>query len=258
MSSKRILLIVTAIAGALVLVAGGAGFWIVQQSQSSEALTADAALNTFSEEDDGTRDVAGAPAPGVYVYDAVGKETGGGGPLSATRDLPLEAQMIVWQRPGGYTARVVYSGDHLEEADYVIGDEGTAQTRTRTRLSILGTTSDDETPVEPAALWIPTELKVGDAWDAAYESQGYSTSHSSTVTGTEKVDVGGAPVQTFVIERTTTYTGDLTGAWTDTYWWSTDLSLPVKHSVTGESKEGIGTFSQDSTITLRAAEPLTP
>ena len=257
MNAKRTLLIISAVVGVALLAAGGAGFWFLQEAGTSETVTSDAAVAEFTEGDDGTRDVEGAPAPGVYVYDATGTETGRGGPVSVSRDLPLEAQMIVWQRPGGYTSRLIYSGDHLEEADHTITEEGVAQTRVRTKLTVLGTTTDDETPLSEPQIWIPADPQPGMTWSGGYEADGYGVALSSEVTGTETLQVAGQPVETVVVERTTTYSGGITGGWTDTYWWSPELSLPVKLTVSGESKQGIGSFSQETSITLRSATPIT-
>lgn len=256
MKQKRVLLIVMGIAGALVLAVGGTGFWLLGQAKKSDAVTAEAALERFQSEDDGTRDVAGAPDPGVYTYDVVGSEAGGAASVKVSRDLPPSAQMTVWQTEGGFRTELVYSGDHLEAASYTVGDEGVAQTATRTRLSILGSTSDDTFEVNPPALWIPAAPTKGDTWEASFEAGGFTTAYASTVTGTEVVTVGAAKIDTVVIERTTTYSGGVTGSYSDTFWWSTELRLPVKIAVKGESKQGIGVFSQDSTATLSSPEPL--
>ncbi len=255
MSGKRLVLIVSAIVGALLLMLGGVGFYLVGQAKSSDAVTVDAAVAKFHERDDGTRDIAGAPEPGVYTYAAVGSEAGGAASINVTRDLPAEAQMMVWQQPGGFETELVYSGDHREGARYAVGDDGIAQTWTRTKLSLLGTTSDTDADITPAGLWIAKDLSVGAAWDSTYEADGSTTSYSSKVTGTENVTIGTDEVATVVVERTTKIAGNVTGQWTDTYWWSTELNMPVKMSVEGDSKEGIGTFSQSSTLTLVAGEP---
>lgn len=247
------------IAGAAVLVAlaivAGVGLWMINDAKKSEEVTAETVLAAFQDEDDGTRDVAGAPAPGIYTYDAVGSEAGGAASVKIERDLPAQAKMIVWQKPGGYQARLLYSADHVEEWAYTITDEGRALNWTRTKLSVLGSTSDDASEVNPEALWIPADPKEGDTWESRFDSDGYTTSFSSTVTGTEKVSVGGQEFDTIVIERVSEYSGDLSGGWTDTFWWSPELNLPVKLAVTGESKQGLGVFSQDSELTLTSAEP---
>lgn len=256
MLGKRGFLVVLAVVGALLLTAGGVGFWLIAQAKNSDPLTADAAVATFAEADDGTRGVTGAPQPGVYSYAVVGTEAGGAASLNVSRDLPAEARMIIWQQPGGFATRLVYSGDHLEGATYAISDEGVAQTRTRTKLSLLGTTSDTRADIDPAALWIAEDLSIGDSWTSSYEANGSTTSHSTEVTGREAVVVGAEQIDTFVVERTTENTGDVTGRWTDVYWWSPELNMPVKMSVEGESKEGIGVFSQQATLTLTTSRPL--
>lgn len=244
----------SAVLAALVIVAG-VGLWLINDAKKSEEVTAETVLAAFQDEDDGTRDVAGAPAPGIYTYDAVGSEAGGAASVKVSRDLPAQAQMIVWQQPGGYQARLFYSADHVEEARYTITDEGRALNWTRTKLSLLGSTSDDEAEVSPEALWIPADPKTGDAWEDSYVIDGYTTNYASTVTGTEKVTIGGTELDTIVIERTTVYEGDLSGGWTDTFWWSPELNLPVKLAVTGESQQGLGVFSQESELTLTSTEP---
>jgi hypothetical protein len=255
MTGKSVFLIVLAAVGALLLLAGGVGFWIVVQTKKTDPVTIADAVVEFQNADDGTREVPGAPQPGVYTYDVEGAEAGGAGSVKVSRDLPLQAQMIVWQQAGGYETRLDYSGDHVEGARYVVGDDGIAQTWSRSKLSLLGTTSDDEIEVDPAALWIPEDLSEGATWEASYEADGFSTAHTSRVTGSEPVRVGAEEFDAVVIERTTTYSGDVSGEWTDTYWWSPELRLPVRISVEGESKQGIGVFSQTATLTLSSAEP---
>ena len=255
MRNKKLLITSATIVAALLLVSG-AGLWLLHEAGSSEEVTAETVLAAFQEDDDGTRDVPGAPAPGVYTYDAVGMESGGAASVKIDRALPPTAKMIVWQQPGGYRTRLVYSDDHLEGFAYTITDEGRALNWMRTRVSLLGSTSDDENPVQPEALWIPADPKKGDTWESTFDVEGdYTTHYASTVVGTETVMVGGESIETVVIERTTTYEGGLTGEWTDTWWWSPDLLVPVKMAVVGESKQGLGVFSQDSELTLSSTAP---
>ncbi|MDH3226617.1 MAG: hypothetical protein OEM67_05955, partial [Thermoleophilia bacterium] len=185
----------------------------------------------------------------------IGTEGGGAASVKVSRELPGQAQMIVWQRPGGFETRLAYSGEHVEGARYELASAGIAQTWSRTKLSLLGTTSDEDAVLDPPALWIPADLSEGAGWEARYEADGSTTTHSSEVTGTETVSVGGSQVEAVVIERTTSITGSVTGQWTDVYWWSAELALPVQMRVEGESREGIGVFSQTATLTLSASEP---
>lgn len=254
MRHKRLVITGTAILAALAIVAG-VGLWMLNDAKKSEEVTAETVLAAFQEEDDGTRDVAGAPAPGIYTYDAVGSEAGGAASVKVSRDIPPQAQMIVWQQPGGYQARLLYSEEHIEEARYTISDEGRSMNWIRTKLSLLGSTSDDKFDVSPEALWIPADPKEGDTWESSYVTGDYTTNYSSVVTGTESINVGGTPVDTIVIERVTVYEGSLSGGWTDTFWWSPELNLPVKISVVGESQQGLGVFSQDTELTLSSTEP---
>lgn len=70
---------------------------------------------------------------------------------------------------------------------------------------------------------------------------------------TEKIDVGGTDVETRPIKMNFPVTGDITGTWDETVWWSSD-HLPVRIERSFHLA-GPATFNEDSKLQLTSLEP---
>ena len=88
--------------------------------------------------------------------------------LSASRPLPAEAVYVITPTDGGYHEDLRLSEEHVEEADFAVGERGASATWRRTKITFLGIGSDDRDAVEPPSFDHPSKFAVGQSWKGSY------------------------------------------------------------------------------------------
>jgi hypothetical protein len=242
---------------ALVAVIGIAGgvYWVWNGAHSSTAVSQDGVLAEYRAK--GVSDAPpapGVPAPGVYRYRATGSESAGSGVLSASRSLPAEAVYVITPTEAGYHEDLRLSEEHVEEADFAVGERGASATWRRTKITFLGIGEDDRDAVEPPAFDHPSTFAVGRSWKGAYTLGDLRVSYTGRITGRETAQLDGKPVEVFVIRTDSTFRGSTPGTRTDVLRWSPDLSLPVAWSIT-QKTGGDADFAIDADLTLISGVP---
>ncbi len=240
----------------LLAVAGGA-YWLWQGANSSTAVSQDGALAEFRAK--GVSDAPpapGVPAAGVYRFRASGTESAGSGVLSASRSLPPEAVYVITPKAGGYHEDLRLSEEHVEEADFAVGERGASATWRRTKITFLGIGEDDRDAVEPPSFDhpAPSRFAVGRSWKGAYRLGDLRVAYTGKVTGRETAELDGRTIPVFVIRTDSTFTGSTPGTRTDVLRWSPELSLPVTWSITQETG-GDAEFAMDAELTLVSGVP---
>ncbi len=243
---------------ALVAVIGiaGAVYWVWHGAHTSTAVSQDTVLAEYRAENVSDAPPApGVPASGVYRFRATGKESAGSGVLSASRDLPAEAVYIITPKAGGYHEDLRFSEEHVEEADFAVGEKGASATWRRTKVTFLGVGADDRDAVEPPSFAHPAEFTVGKTWKGAYKlGDDLTVSYTGTVTGRETAQLDGEQVPVFVIRTDSTFKGSTPGTRTDTLRWSPELSMPVTWSIQ-QKTGGDAEFAIDADLTLVSGTP---
>jgi hypothetical protein len=245
------------VTGLVLLLAGGAAIWLWRSAGSSTPVSEESALESFRE---GAGAAAGprpgVPRAGVYTYRQSGRETGGAGPLSVTRDLPDQARYVVTPASEGYEEQLSLSEQHIEGVRYRVTDAGTLATWRRTDVTFLGIGRDDRRDLRPPQLRLPRPVTVGRTWSGRYTAGDLPVSYRSEALRREPVQVGADPVPAVVVRTVADTGGPHPGTRTDTIWWSPRLALPVRWTIEMEIR---GAVSLDTRADLRLASvtPLT-
>jgi hypothetical protein len=244
---------------ALVAVIGIAGgvYWVWHGAHTSTAVSQDGVLAEYRAK--GVSDAPpapGVPASGVYRYRATGTESAGSGVLSASRSLPAEAVYVITPTAGGYHEDLRLSEEHVEEADFAVGERGASATWRRTKITFLGIGEDDRDSVEPPAFDhpAPSKFSVGRSWKGTYRLGDLDVAYTGKVTGRETAQLDGTAVEVFVIRTDSTFRGSTPGTRTDVLRWSPELSLPVAWSIT-QKTGGDAEFAIDADLTLVSGVP---
>jgi hypothetical protein len=253
---RRILIAVVAVALAAVAI----GAFLLWPRGTTE-VTTQQALEDFRERS-GSTDLAtsdaATPDPGVYTYAADGREEVKLGPL------PSESRPL----PDTVTAVVVDSGDACFDWTLNLFAEHTEQTRyctdptlrldAHTKHQKIGALSPTATmSCDPNALVAPDEDTT--TLQCSLDLSGGPASISAKLTGTatagsaETLTIGGVDTLTTPITVHYDVSGDLSGTWTETVWWSAD-HLPVRVDRQLDLS-GPATFTETSHLELQSLEP---
>jgi hypothetical protein len=238
----------------VVLVVGGFLFW--RTLDDTEPVTASDALAEYRESPTPGQAGPGLPAPGVYEYDVTGSEQLARGPVSIDRGLPAIAPMLVRHLDGGYETDLRYSDAHTELSRYDLRPAGAFVTFARTVVKTPVTTTTRDREWTPPLLRFPAVPKVGEAWGGAFTAGDLELQIESEVLRREPVQVGGRPVNAFVIEHRQDITGEYTGERTETFWYSPSRGMVVKYTIES-TLDGPTNFDITAEQTLRSLTPQT-
>ncbi|WP_028984424.1 MMPL family transporter, partial [Sporichthya polymorpha] len=102
---------------------------------------------------------------------------------------------------------------------------------------------------------VRTPLRVGDSWTSQWRAEDTRGTTTSTVTGTRTVSVAGSRLLCYIIERTTTMKGDLTGTQSQRTCWAPLTGMPAvdEQQVRG-TYQGVQ-FEAEVSMILRATPP---
>jgi len=204
------------------------------------------------------------PRPGVYTYAAEGAEDVKLGPLPAeNRTLPATVTAVAVDAGNGcFDWTVNLFTQHTEDNRYctdpVLSFESQKKHQTIGAISPTATITCDPKALLPddAEEGTPTSTPL----NCSLELSGGPRAVNATLTGTatwdgttEKIDVSGTDVVTRPIKMSFPVTGDITGTWDETTWWSADhLPVRVERSF---HLAGMATFNEESKLQLTSLEP---
>jgi hypothetical protein len=236
------------------LVVGGILFW--RTLDDTEPVTASDALTEYRENPTPGEAAPGLPAPGVYEYAVTGSEQLSRGPVDVDRTLPDVAPMLVRLGDGGYETDLRYSDSHTELSRYEVRPQGAFVTFARTVVKTPVTTTTRDREWTPNLLRLPVRPKVGETWGGPFTAGDLQLQIENEVLRRETVDVGGRPVNAFVIESRQDISGEYTGRRTETFWYAPDRGLVVKYSI-DSTLDGPTDFDITAEQTLRSLSPQT-
>lgn len=200
------------------------------------------------------------PASGVYTYTSSGNEVVKLGVLPAeNRAYPGTMTLVIVDAgPACFTATLNLLDQHTEDTTYCLSVAGGLRIQSHTKHQSFGA-------LDPtASMTCNPGLLVGKANEPSHLSCALSLSGgpaqlTATLTGTtqvidEAVTVGGADLDALAVEVTYQISGDLTGTWHETIWFSEDNWLPLR--VERElDLNGLATFTERSTLELTDTAP---
>lgn len=201
------------------------------------------------------------PEPGVYTYAAEGQEEVKLGPLPAeTRPLPSTVTAVaVDVGEGCFDWTVNLFAEHTEDTRWctepVLRLDGHTKHQQIGALSPTATVACDpnEMPDDTAGSAGSTELS------CTLEMTGGPASITASLAGTATagepttIDIDGAEVAVTPVNVNYAVTGDLTGTWDETTWWTTE-HLPARIERTLDLS-GPATFSETSKLQLTSLVP---
>lgn len=248
----------------VVLAVGGAAlvFW----PRGTTAISEEDALEDFrgaqAQDAADTADATtGTPALGVYPYAAEGEESVKLGPLpTETRPFPATITGVAANAVHGcFTWTVNFFVEHTEETRYCVVDDALRLDQ-HVKHQVIGALSPTATMVcDPALLLVPDTPSVDLSCELTLD--GGPASIHATVTGTattgraETLTIGGQEAQATPVVVRYQVTGDLSGSWIETTWWTTDL-LPVRIERDIDLR-GPATFTEASKLQLVSLAPAT-
>lgn len=185
-------------------------------------------------------------AAGTYRYDLSGKASS---PVTPEQPITGSSTLTV-EPPTGTDQRQVTSGEH-QSIERIVRDGGGPVLLTYLKLSGQGALS--EFRPEPPVVASPNPLVVGALWAWTMTS----TDGKTKLTGefkavrTEKIDIGGTPVDCVVVEATLQYDGDAKATQKQTLWMSPQLALTARE----ETITDAGSFHSETTSRLLSTTP---
>ena len=236
------------------LVVGGILFW--QSLDETDPVTANDALTEYRESPTPGEAGPGLPAPGVYEYTVSGSEQLSRGPVDIDRALPAVAPMLIRHADGGYETDLRYSDSHTELSRYEVRPQGAFVTFARTVVKTPVTTTTRDREWTPNLLRLPLRPEVGETWGGPFTAGDLQLQIENEVLRREPVDVGGRPVNAFVIESRQEITGEYTGRRTETFWYAPAQALVVRYTI-DSTLDGPTDFDIKAEQTLRSLSPQT-
>lgn len=253
--SSRFILVAAALLAAIV----AAGAILVWQARTGTERGQQEAVADFRERASAAARPGGAgegagPAPGVYTYSQVGRESGGIGPVALTRSLPDEARLIVAPEGEGWSEELVLAEEHVEAVHLRLRAGATIETWRRSDVTFLGLGRDDRREVTPPALRLPARPAPGVTWTSRHAAGTITMALRGEVLRREPVRVGGTTVSALVVRTVTTSAGTHPGTRTDTLWWSPEHRLAVRWDIVTRVR-GIARLDTRTTLRLTHLRP---
>lgn len=233
----------------------GAGYLAYSRARAAPAPSLGAARDAVAA---AGGDADARPAPGVYRYAQRGRERFAVGPLQVTRTLPSRALLVVHAAGNGATSLGWRFAGDVEET-ILIGGTGAGGQRIVERdltvdLPLAGFHVGGRTQ---ATAWRPGRPKLGKLETVTYDLGGLVVRREARVVRREEVDVGGQPVDTWVIQAKEDLTGRVNGDIAETIWWAPQLGLDVKRTIVF-ALAGDVAHRLTSTTTLQSVIPERP
>ncbi len=224
-----------------------------EATSSTEVSAADAVAGFRERPAERTR--PGHPAPGVYVYDAAGRQSANVGPVAVDRDVPDTARAVVAPGPDGLVdVEWRISEEHTEGYRYAVGGGWWTMTWRRVELTFLGIGRDDRRDVVPPARWLPASPRVGARWPVAFRTGTLDTRGEGRVVRRTTLPLDGRREPVLLVRTVTRTTGALAGTRREDVWWSPRLAMPVR-LVSDTRLEGVAGYRSRLDLTLRTGVP---
>jgi hypothetical protein len=224
--------------GVALLVLAGAGTFAFRWFHSgAQSLPTSVAIDRYRHEVGSDPDGAG-PTPGVYSYRGSGTETISVPPKSQSEGPGIPGT-VIGQPAGCFEFRLDYSNRHWQSWDYCVRS-GTLQSPSRAGYydwDFVAFHVDDTSTFRcsRAVMTIPADVIPGTHGVVACTG---SNDHlaigpvamrgTSTVVGTDTVDVGGRAVRAVEVGEQVTFSGGQSGTNSATTWFSASSGLPLR------------------------------
>lgn len=199
------------------------------------------------------------PTPGTYRLEVDGSEKVQFGPVSfCNQTLPTSTELVVkpasGEAPGSFDFDVPYfpnsSGQHDERHIYRFTKTAVSLSYEIATVTCQGVRQSSETSFAPEQPRVELPLRVGKSWHYKGGGNNRTEDASFKVLRTETLSVAGRQVVTYVVQTTTTFTGDESGTRDQTWWYAPSLAMPVKWREKQSGHRSGASYSGDITATV--------
>ena len=232
------------------------------RSDQSASTTSDDAGS--AEGTEGPSAVDTTPTPGVYSFATTGQESVKLGPLPAeTRDYPgiVPVTVTEGEQEGCFTVKLDLLAEHSEDTTYCTTDDDGLRLAAHSKRQTVGPMKPVATMACDEDVLIDPQATGETALTCSLTIDGGPAELSATVDGTVTartavVDVDGREVAAVQVDIVNTLSGDLTGTWNESLWFSEDDWLPLR-IVRSLDMQGLAAFSETSDLTITTLDPAT-
>lgn len=200
------------------------------------------------------------PPAGVYVYRTTGGESvdvmGG-----ARHDYPDRTTITLVHTACGITTRWQPIEERWDEDDRCHRQAGIDSVGQRTHHEFYGVSDDQTFTCEPGNWLLPAAVEPGTTWKGRCRSGSTISEGASTVVGTERLTIGGQPVDVVHVRSSSEPTGDNRGTSRSDDWLRASDGLLVKREAfvetESDSQLGTTTYREQYTLVLESLQPRT-
>ena len=201
------------------------------------------------------------PRVGSYPLKVEGSEKVQFGPVSfCNQSLPPSTHLVVkrasGESPTSFDFDVPFfpgsTGRHDERHIYRYTPTAVFLDYEIATITCQGVRQSSETSYRPEQLRVQLPLRVGASWHNRGGGSSRTEDATTKVLRTETLTIGGEAVPTYVIETTTSFTGDESGTRDQTWWYAPSWALPVKWHEKQSGHRSGASYSGDITATVLA------
>ena len=201
------------------------------------------------------------PAVGTYPLAVQGNEKVQFGPVSfCSQTLPSSTDLVVKRAAGesatSYDFDVPFfpssAGRHDERHIYRYSPSAVLLDYEIATVTCQGVRQSSDTSFTPEQKRVEIPLTVGASWHNHGGGPNRTEDATTTVLRTEVLAIQGRRVLTYVIETTTSFTGDESGTRDQTWWYARSWAMPVKWHEKQSGHRSGASYSGDITATVLA------
>ncbi|MCW2955687.1 MAG: hypothetical protein JWO69_556 [Thermoleophilia bacterium] len=244
---KKLLLAVVALAVIIVVILAVRLVGARDETDTVDAQDAQALIeNDDDASDDDAPGIAGdRPEPGTYTYEGSGSESvtilGG-----SKHDFPAEVAVVVElddDNEQAWTANAVFVKQHIEERDFRTTNAGLEDLGFRREIEFFGQVQDNRYECSDGAERFRADAEPGSttSWTCTQEGDKATIKYTSTLVGTEALEIGGEQVETWHVKVDSTQSGDTVGTDASEFWYAeTGLAVRMKANLRTRTKSVLG------------------
>lgn len=201
------------------------------------------------------------PAVGTYPLAVQGSERVQFGPVSfCSQTLPTSTHLVVKRASGesatSYDFDVPFfpssTGRHDERHIYRYTTSAVLLDYEIATVTCQGIRQSSDTSFTPEQKRVEIPLTVGASWHNHGGGPNRTEDATTKVLRTEVLQIQGRSVLTYVIETTTSFTGDESGTRDQTWWYAPSWAMPVKWHEKQSGHRSGASYSGDITATVLA------
>ncbi|MCW2961190.1 MAG: hypothetical protein JWM90_1577 [Thermoleophilia bacterium] len=216
------------------------------ETDAVDTKDAAAIVNGDDSDDEDRPGTAGdRPEPGTYTYAGSGKESVtilGGSTHVFPKEIPVVVELDE-DNEQEWTANAVFVKQHIEERDYRTTNAGLEDLGFTRKIEFFGQLQDNEYECSDGAERFRADAEPGSttSWTCTQEGGKAELAYTSTLVGTETLEIGGEDVEVWHVKVASTQSGDTVGTDASEFWYAeTGLAVRMKANLKTRTKSVLG------------------